>query len=1219
VLLPDFEETADDRLFVRAVGAAMANPVKAGSAAPGSPGDGPERDRRGSAPGTPGPGPERDSMATPAPGTPGPGPERARGEIPAATDPDAIGAFVSPRQEEALDTLAAQRTFLEQLVTSVTETTVVADMIRRGDDEAEAARQSAVDENLSQTATVMTQVANFAMGAIGMSAGTIEERRAYNPEEHIDNLIEGIPPRYHNDIMDERTLGAAERSRARILEDLQRQETYAQQYDGAVTNILGTILDIDAPLMLVSGGGLGVARAARVARAASGSQRAGNVVGGFVSGIEAGALVGAGDLLVRETAGIEDLIANTIGGAVLGSAFGAFGGPASTSSLRDLQVDQARQIRENDPALTAGRTDPVRQGTPDMPFAGDEAVLPETPNDGINAQRSPYQPRVTAVDPLDIVTTEQLRVSQHADEFLQADGFYERRDVDNVGFWATIANSKWTSAVGSGFQSRLYTSESPVLNWIGLTVFESSNGFNQGRSTAATLEHTYGNLIQTELLPIARLQQEWSQRNNTTALNSGYGTSDAGKAAFVREIMLERNAREIRARNGTSGPQEHSAYSSDPSILAAADALDRAALRSDAILRGGDGEHSVAGYDNIAANPHYTPQVWSPTRVLDIIRSGRATREAIVEGLANSYKTTGVAQGADALEIASAVIRRAELRAEGVSVHPGDFLGADGRAFVRESLSQDGVSPQRVDGIMKRLGESADQAGQLGFTKSRNSIDMTTPIRTQSGEPLMILDLLSNDLMGDWTRYSRGVSGSAGLARVGITSRTGIKDVIAAAQSEQRALGETVMATSELEAMFTHFEAGAIKGWSSLDPNAAPATQGTLPVIAKRMVNLAWLGKMGLTQLGETSATIIQTGLGNWMRHAVFSNLNKELKSADKALLNELSFLVGAIGQDHKMFDNWVSVDDISAQDMLTFAGKLENGLAKASYVQGYVSFFNAVRSWQQKTAALGFSNRIFQEIRASLDSGVPLSSNRLARFRSDWGIDPVMIRQLEDLIIDGTVAFSPDGFVNRLNYESWDAALAQDFGSSLIRNQNQVIQKSMAGESDPWMSTSWGSILTHLKTFPMQATQKQMVRNFRHNDPQAYAALGMGLATASVVSYLRAAADGDLDTMTLADHANRAFNYSNVTGFIPMVFDPLATAMGLDDIRINRYGAHAEVAPPVLSFVNAAMRLPGASVQAMLGTADSSDRAALRAIPFNSVILIGEMLNAGATRNNPE
>ena len=112
---------------------------------------------------------------------------------------------------------------------------------------------------------------------------------------------------------------------------------------------------------------------------------------------------------------------------------------------------------------------------------------------------------------------------------------------------------------------------------------------------------------------------------------------------------------------------------------------------------------------------------------------------------------------------------------------------------------------------------------------------------------------------------------------------------------------------------------------------------------------------------------------------------------------------------------------------------------------------------------------------------------------------------------------------------------------------------------------------------------------------------------TALAASIIRAAIEGK--EMTAEEHAKRAFGYSNMTGFIPMAYDPLMTMMGLDDARINQYGQHSGVAIPALSWANDAMRLPGALGASATGDADYDDMRAKRALPFANTILFGDMM----------
>ena len=548
------------------------------------------------------------------------------------------------------------------------------------------------------------------------------------------------------------------------------------------------------------------------------------------------------------------------------------------------------------------------------------------------------------------------------------------------------------------------------------------------------------------------------------------------------------------------------------------------------------------------------------------------------------------------------------------------LLQGDGKEFLRDSLERGGLDKDHVDGIMKRLGDAADERGKEGFAKRRNSLDLYEDVLTEAdglSDSVKIVDLLDGDLSGTWQRYARRVSGSSALARQGITSRAGRNTVIAAVHAEQRALGEAITPAQELHAMFSHFDGGAVKGWSELitGKGSEPASAGPAAALAKRMVNLAWLGKLGMTQLGETGAVIHQNGIQTFLQTSGLRNFAEEIKAGNKALLDEMSFLVGAIGEDQRLFAQHLNLDEVSGIDGTDFMSRANKFASDASYVQGYVSMFNTVRGWQQKTAALGVVNKVFKELRAAAELGEELAPGRKARMWSDLGLDGETLTRLDQLIASGVIEFSPEGFVNRMNIDKWDGDLQDIVGSSITRNINQVVQKSMVGEQDAWISTGFGSVLSHLKTFPMGATHKQFARHFRHNDPEAYGVVVAGLATAGIASILREGLDQaggkESEWMSSKDHAKRAFGYSNMTGFMPMAYDPLMTVLGMEDKRFNQYGRHSEIMPPVLSWANDAIRLPGALGASLTGTADYDDMKAKRTLPFANTILFGQMMQS--------
>lgn len=1328
--------------------------------------------------------------------------------------------------------------------------TALAGGIRRGQDERIAAQETFDETNpdATQIERIGGGIGGALKGLIGFSHDSGEVWTT--KEDDIEGLIEGIPRGMHKDIMDAPTEEAAIRARARILEDLDEQMITSQQYEGGGLRLISSFLDVDAPLTVMSGGMIGAAKLARTAALVSKNKRVQGALQLGAGGAQAGAIVGAYDVAIRETSDESTFIASTIGGMAFGGTIGTLTGPMA-KSINDLEIDYAQRVETSDPSLVAtGEVPPVVTPTVAPPSAagvkGPVLIIKDTPakadstaKDGIEVesdaitvdtpQNVEFRNVVSAANERVEIAGVQTKDAEQwtlADEtaqeigksnslpkvqsWLESNGFvglkrigggrakvvlsgdgdtvirigkaselplYSTYDgvlkptqsgiigdlyvevmpkvkmnltkrqimafdkkvtaagytwidnnVDNLGraadgsikiidgeafptkqarlggaafglpaprtgtglwrdlsddlavipelnkagpqsvgaaqsadaapafkttevedphgetspttqgwhdlaetsnyeagldvrkredadkAWTKALNSAWNVAVGAGFQAKMYTSKSAVMNWMGRTVYESASGLNRGSATAAAMMEIYHKKIAMQLLPVRQAMHDWAQTTNNGAFGGKYGISEAGKAQYNREVMLERNARQRRAANGDTTSTRADV---DPNITRGADAYDSAARDSLAIGKGRDGEHSVLGMEDVADNVHYTPQNWSGSKIANLIRNGRVRRENVVAALAQSYREAGMAVGKDADAVAEAVIRRSQTKDAQIDTSVHSLLQADGQEFLRDSLGTSGMSTVEIDGLMQRLVGAQKERGKEGFAKSRNEVDMSTSILTENGPELQIVDLLSNDLAGDWQRYARRMAGSAALARQGITSRAARKEITSAIHAEQRAAGEELTDPREIEAMFTNFDGGAVKGFDGLGEGVV-ASAGPAVALAKRGVQLAWLNQLGLTQLGETGALLWQNGLMTSLNRSGLNFLRTELKAGNKALLDDVKFLTGEIGQDQHLFAEHLNLDEVDAGDRSDLITKLQSGTSKMAFVQGFTSLFNSVRAIQQKTAALGTTDKIMRTLREELQTGELMPQKTKDRMWSEFGLDQNALDRLSAKIEDGTIEFSPEGFVNRLNADKWDGDLQDIVGAGITRNINQLIQKSMAGEQDAWMHTGFGAVLSHLKTFPLQATHKQLARHFRHNDPEAYGALAAGMITAGAVSVIRGALNGDLEELTAKDHAKRAFAYSNMTGFIPMATDPLTTMLGLDDLRFNQYSKNSEIAPPILSWANDAIRLTGALGAAARGTADYDDRKALRTLPFANTLLIGEMLTTIGQKGKP-
>lgn len=1026
--------------------------------------------------------------------------------------------------------------------------------------------------------------------------------------DQYDTLTAGVPSRFHEEILYEPNAEAAGRARARIDAQLERARVSAVQQGitPQLAMLAGQIIDLDAPLMLATGGGYKAAVVARNAiRAANrmglspkAALRMSSAAVGASSGLQSGLIVGGAQSVIKETADWTLVAESALAGVVLGGAANPLlGGDIRLGALA-AQDELYKRMAKDDPSLrvdaavdpaSADRLYPADHTGPVMfDEDGNEARMVDSTVGAQMVTPTPGAP----VTPMDGNLTDAVKdIGTMSDNWRHDSDWQDWKVADNNEWWAGVALSGAFNLTTRNFRE-LYRSDSSTLNFMLGNIFESPNGMGRGKFTAAAgMEMYHRRIAHKFTTPLKTEAVDWARRNGTVRL--GAVPAQESLLAFNREVMAEMNDRMLQ--RAPVAPR-------DPAIIRAADALDAASKEAHGIAQGRSGQLAVDGFDNIPARSGYSPQVWKGTQIQALERSGRVTRRAIVQAMTTAYRNAGMDMAKDARAVAEAVVARSVAGADEVDTSLVALLSGDGREWLNDSLQRNGMPEAQRGALLTRLTGNVEERGKEGFSKMRNDIDTATPVTTTDGSNLQIMDLMDRDIHGVWQRYTRRLSGSAALARVGITNRAQREQFITAAQAQQRALGEDVVDGDTLRAMLSHFNGGPVhgKGLGSYE-------QGVMPeaALVKRMTNLSLLGKLGMAQAAETGASVASVGLRTWLDRGPMALFRKELKTANDALLADLSFITGELGRDQHMFAEHLDLDDMNVSDrhaMFTFAQGLSQ---KASYIQGYVSLFNTVRGAQQKTAALGITDKVFRAIKTSVDTGAPLPDSFVSRARADLGLFPDDLVELEQLVTNGTVEFATNSrgqaYVNRINADRWDADMADRFGATITRHVNQVVQKSMAGEQDAWMHTTLGSLLTHLKTFPLQAMQKQFIRNARHTDMQSLNLVYMGMATAAAAVMIKDAIDGK--ERSVADTARSAFGYSNLTGWVPMVVDPTLTMLGMEDHRINAFGPHSDITPASLSWANNALRLPGALVDTATGEADYYDRQSIKALPFMNIL----------------
>ena len=1136
----------------------------------------------------------------------------------------------TPEGRAVADHTARNKRTLKQSWTDAVNNSVAAKMVRN------------MQQRVDTTAPAIEQVGQSILAITGQAGRWGES--TWDKAANFDSLTKDLPREYWEDVMEQDSLEGAQITRANIDAELRRLQRIGLDKGAAsIVSLAGSLVDIDAPLTLVSGGLVGAAKvsgksawlAGRAGLKSTTALRVGGVAAGISGGAQAGALIGVGEMLNSDVSTWVDGVMITLTSAALGGAIGGIA-PEAMVPINELRKNTLERIRTGDPyffdpeevrltdevpasKVVDTRQDPWVMEIKDKPVEpgmtgevaapGEDFDVPEF-NPNANAKNlsaafaGPTQSAFPALkDPVGHMSDTSKKIINASRNYIWSTGFDVKIKAALEDTWTKVANNP-VFQIGTGDVTKLWQSKSSVLNRMAAAVFEIPSGAVRGEvSNAAILKHAYEKRIMRHTDSVPSLMNDWAKDHGyawikVPGTNRVVGTRKTGQQEFYRQVMLDMNAVAMgRTRNA------------DPRIRAAADAYGAAGMESLDIMRGRANEIPLAGAERLAEKSHYMPYRANGAKMAKLLQDGTvADRKVFYDAYKQSYLDAGTfSDPVVAGHVAKAYVDRFVARGTQLDDSLLGLFSQDGREFLEQSLKSSGISDNVIKGIMRKFDQDAADRGKISSLKNRNDLDLSTPIGSTG---LVIADMMRNDFDMVVSTYARQVAGNSALARHGITSRANRKEWIEAAMSEQRALGEEVIDPQVLDAMFSEFDGGPQVGYDRMSGQNRGI--GVVSEV-KSLTSLALLTFNGFAQLAETGVGLVSVGAKNWYNRGIRRAVDSALRTNNKDVLEELGHFMGAIGQDHNTLRMHLNLDEAAEYSVGDSTAKafLVRGrefLNQANYIQGYTSLVNHVRGWQQEIAVLGMLDKISRMVRAGDTEPFQLGG----RIQRDTGLDPDHFMRLQQLVNDGTIVFKTENtllgditYVDRLNLHLWDDDLAQDFASALGRSESQIVQQALAGETSRWMHTQWGSAVTHLQTFPLLAIQKQFFRNAMSRDGQTVALALAAYGTAYMALSLRDQITGtERDAM---ERAKTAFGYSNITGWMPMYSDPIMSVLGLEDFRVNSFGPYARpLSVPMVDTMNNLYRAPGAAVRAMQGEDSWTDRQALRSVPFFRLVESG-------------
>lgn len=978
-------------------------------------------------------------------------------------------------------------------------------------------------------------------------------------QDHMEELTKGLPAEFDEEFIGVRSLQEGLAVRRQIQKE---QDTllrlHSAGWKGTAAVLAASLMDLDAPLVFASFGtgaaakaGLFAARtSARLGAGAKAAKKIGMATYAASESAVTGAAIGGGlgflQAATHPTFSASDAVSQALGGMFLGGAVGgALGATKKTNNLLTKQIDEyAATAREPQLAEYFAKT------TTGKEFGSGPAEW------------------VKAAEELKAGAAGTIKDNTLVRGFLN---WWDKTPL------ATDAHVLWNS-------------KSPTARLLAYAMFESAPGLWRNNKSAALLKGNFyaesaQHLVEPYYPAFYKFAADRGYSGRLGKARAYLGAAEV-KKEFNWEVAKEMNRREL---GKPENPNLH------PAVKEYCDAVDNG---TDIIRRRAQ-EAGVEGFETMPRMSGYMPRMLNGRKIMEAVGKA-ANGEASVRGLLiKAFKAASpTLDDAMAETIAKAFITRARGKARDMDMQVLNLVSSDSRAFIKETMLNNGISEADTDRIVNVLMGNVDERGKVGYGKHRMAMDLDIEY-----DGITMADIVDYDVISVYGHYAQTMAGRTAAAAKGIGSTTRLNAILTEIMKDDPEIGGSVIGLG-------------VSGKDYLRALMAPffggADEAHLLPFVRRITQLTTLGTMsmlGLPQLAEAGAQIATVGLNNWLK--AFPEAWKAFrgtKEERRALAEDLRGLTGQLGREWALYrpDLNLEYGRYTAEESMRIAAVLDEALAKGLQIQSHISLFNQVKQLQTETVLIAYTDKIMRMLKKNA-----FTDSDIARL-ADSGFDAAFLKRIKDRYLDtGTIEFLPDGTCDRINLNKWNSKDALQFNLSMRRFIGQVIQRGEEGEGWLWARSNVGKLLTQFKSFPMLAVQKQVARNLALNDSVTYMTALYGLMTAAVAYSVRETLNGRYERLTPEKIYKGAVGMSNLTGWLPMYTDPVASILGLDSLMFDDYSkfASADVLNvPAFNVVAKQLRMPAALLDALLPGREYTKE---DAVTLGATPILGSMLGA--------
>lgn len=732
--------------------------------------------------------------------------------------------------------------------------------------------------------------------------------------------------------------------------------------------------------------------------------------------------------------------------------------------------------------------------------------------------------------------------------------------------------------------AKFAASKSPLAKVLGTNLFETGTGSVVKNNSASIVMERLQQVSSNMYVP--EFRNHFQAYHNRVVGEAGGGMYERmtkyfhNRAKFNEETVLYMNARRAGRNMDNVSPE----------VKALADKLDEGNrfIYEEARRAGVDGFDEII-YKNGFLHQRHERDFYMRART----KYGAETLHTVIQKALMSPRGAGITDQAKAMKMAKAYVQRftdkpSDLRA-------GSVLEDDAWEMMREVFETEGFDFEGKD--LKKLfkdvvGRQATEKGKARYAKDRIPLDLEV-----EHNGLRMMDLINTDVEHLTSSYAMSMSGHIALAQKGITGKHTWNKI------KRKILEQDPQLEQSLDDMYNTFSTGRTGGGVN-DRRIALAMKATV---------LGLLNNLGLTQLTESGTSMAAYGIRNFFSQgteAIQSMFKGKTSVAATNLANEISDSWFPLGKEHIAMPPHLAQELQSNSRLATTSmmDKMETAVNMGLTMQGYTSLFNPVRSAQHHIVFGGLVHKIGRYINDGRMMDEQLAS---------LGFSERLFDQVKDSIrAHGKLN---NGKVDMLGFDKWDMDTKDAFINIIVRNQSSIVQKAMAGESSAWMSKDYGALLTQLRKFPLESVRKQLIRKGSIGmDHLALSALYNTIVAGTVITamnYLK----GNSTEKDFEEALRFGAVYNADLGSVASLWDLGISLTGASDsLHINPWARYGDglFAIPALSVANSWLHIPSAIASYTIPTlgVDADERRAGRMLPIvgNHAAIMGIMQATG-------